>query len=263
MSAFKFSTIQSYLKSRAEPWGEITRLAAAASCQRSYFSRVLKGEVLLTPDHLHGLCEYWRLPEAETDFLSLLLDRERAATPSYQVKLDRRIAKALRDNENLEKRLATPRLETSERELVYYSAWHWSAIHLCTSIKAFQTESAISQALQLHPEIVKSTLIQLSEWGLVKRSGQRWLHGSSNLHLPNQSLLIGQYHRQWRERAANSSIVPSENGLHYTLVQAMDETAFREIMRILLSSIDQTLQVADASESKAVAAVTIDAFLVC
>ncbi|MGZ3703797.1 MAG: DUF4423 domain-containing protein [Bdellovibrionota bacterium] len=263
MNLFSFTDYRDYLHTRAkEEWGAITRLAEAAQCQRSYLSRAIKGEVLLTPDHLHGLCEYWRLTDEESEYLMLLLEKARATTPAYRARLERKLKKILRDQENLAKRLETPRITATERELYYYSAWHWAAIHMCTAAPALQTETSIVQALQVHPSLVKQTLLQLADWGLIKRSGARWVHASSNLHLPKQSPLIGQHHQQWRERAVSDSLKPEGDGLHYTQVQSMDEAAFREIKNILLGAIDRSLEISDAAISEKIVAVTIDSFAV-
>jgi hypothetical protein len=263
MNVFTFTTYREYLASRAkEKWGEISRLAAAAQCQRSHLSRAIKGEVLLTPDHLHSLCEYWHLPESECEYLMLLLEKARAGTPAYRARLDRKLEKILREQENLAKRLETPSIAASERELFYYSAWHWAAIHICTAVPALQTEAAIAQSLQVHPILVKQTLLQLAEWGLIKRDGKRWAHASSNLHLPKFSPLISQHHQQWRNRAVGDSLLPGSNSLHYTQIQAMDETAFRQLKEIFLRAIDNSLKIADAAKEEKIVAVTIDAFCV-
>jgi hypothetical protein len=235
-------------------------MAAASHCQRSYLSRALKGEVLLTPDHLHGLCEYWRLSEDESEYLLLLLEKVRAANAGYRARIERKIAKILSAREDLARRLETPAIAATERELLYYSSWHWAAIHMCTAVPKLQTESAISQALHVQPELIRQTLHQLADWGFCRRSGQRWLHAGSNLHVPRHSPLVGQHHQQWRTRAIEDSQISNGEGLHYTQIQAMSETAFRKIKGILLASIEETLKVADAAKEEKVVTVTIDAF---
>ena len=261
MNIFSYTIYRDYIAARAkDEWGAITRLAKAAGCQRSYLSRAIRGDVLLTPDHLHGLCEYWQLPDAEREYLHLLLEKARAANPSYRAHLERKQRNILREQENLAKRLETPRLSVGERELYYYSAWHWAALHIATSVPSLQTETALAQGLHLPLALVKQTLGQLSEWGLVRKSGSRWVHASGNLHLPKHSPLIGQSHQLWRQRAIADSLLPGSDGLHYTQLQSMDEAAFREIKGVLLASIDRSLALADGAKSEKVVAVTIDAF---
>lgn len=258
--SFSYSDYRQFLRARAEEWGEITRLAKAAQCQQSYLSRAIKGDVLLTPDHLHGLCEYWELPEDEAEYLHLLLEKARASTSAYRSRVELKLAKILRERENLARRLETPRIEATEREVLYYSNWHWVAVHLCTSVPALQTESAIAQALHLPVSLVKETLLKLSEWGLVRREGRLWTHSPGNLHLPKKSPLIAQHHRHWRSKAADDSLVPDGNGLHYTQIQSMDTAAFQEIKNIILASIDRTLSVADTAISERVVAISMDVF---
>ena len=259
MQIYSFTHYRDFLAKQSEPWGEISRMAKAASCQRSLLSRAIKGELLLTPDHGHALCEYWRLGEEEREYFMLLLERERAATKDYRAHLEKKIERVLRARENLAQRLETPAL-TKEWETTYYSAWFWSAIHICTSVPHLQTESALSQVLHLHPELVKHCLRSLEHWNLVQRKGKRWEHSSSNFHLPKNSPLIGQYHTQWRQQALSHCMVPGNAGLHYTQLQAMDTVAFRKIKELLLQAIEDSLKVGDAAESTNVVALSLDVF---
>lgn len=261
MDAFSFDDYRLYLKERASAdWGSITRMAKAAQCQRSYLSRAIKGEVQLTPDHWNGLCEYWRLPETESEYLMLLLEKARASSAAYRNRVERKLQRLRRERENLTNRLATPRLQTTEREMIYYSAWHWAAIHMATAIPSLQSEQAIAQELQLHLNLVRTSLQQMAEWGLVKKTGTRWVFGSSNLHLPKNSPLIGQHHNHWRQRAVGDSLLTNGDGLHYTQIQAMDAKAYHEIKNLLLATIDRSLKIADPAKEENLIAVNIDAF---
>jgi transcriptional regulator with XRE-family HTH domain len=263
MKTFDFDDYRRYLDARIKAeWGAITRVAKAANCQRSYLSRALKGEVLLTPDHLHGICEYWRLSEDETEYLMLLLEKARASSRSYRARVERKLSQILREQEDLTKRLHTPRIPTTERELLYYSAWHWIVIHLSTSIPSLQTEKAISQHLNLSPELVRFALDQLAEWELVKREGDRWKIASGNIHLPKNSPLIGQHHGHFRQKAVEDSLLPHGDGLHYSQLQAMEEETFREIKALFLRSIDESLKLADPAKEDRLIAVSLDVFRV-
>ncbi len=263
MSPFEFDDYRLYLDKRIRSeWGAITRVAEAAHCQRSYLSRAIKGEVLLTPDHLYGICEYWRQTDEETDYLMLLLEKARASTSRHREHIERKLNRLLRKQENLADRLRTPRIAVGDREVLYYSAWYWVAIHLSTAIPALQTEKSISQHLHLPPPLVKSVIEQLFDWGLVQRAGERWVFNSGNLHLPKNSPLIGQHHSHLRSKAVEDSLNPLSDGLHYSQMQAMEESTYQKFKQLFLQSIDDSLRLADPAKEERLVAVTLDVFKV-
>src|SRR3712207_4380184 len=64
--------------------GRLTQAAAYMSCQRSYLSRVLGGELHLTPEHAFKLAAFLQLSADQRDYLIALLEVERAGSPEYR-----------------------------------------------------------------------------------------------------------------------------------------------------------------------------------
>lgn len=156
MDLFTSSDYKAYLSKLVEgsSWGTISRLADAAGCQRSYFSKVLKGSIHLTTDHASGLCDYLKFSNEEADYFMALVELGRAATPAYRRRIHSKL-KMLRDeHENLTMRLKRPAARLGEKEMLYYSAWYYSAIHILVSIPEFQSVEAIAKRLELNTSIM-------------------------------------------------------------------------------------------------------------
>jgi uncharacterized protein (TIGR02147 family) len=264
LTPFACDDYKDYLRKKlADPdagWGSVTRLADAAGCQRSFLSRVLNGPIHLTPDHGHGLCEHWELTRAESEFFMLLLEKERASTQRYRKHIEAKLGALKREQENLSLRLNRPAPDMGQKEMVYYSAWHWSAVHIAVSIPELQTIPAIARRLQLPESLVASTLATLEGLGLVKRDGQRWGFASSELHLPKNSPLSSLHHSNWRQRATLDSQDASGSGVHFTVVQSMSLKAFEKIRRYAVEFVETASREAGPSKEEELVCIACDVF---
>src|SRR4051812_18663642 len=125
--------------SKNGPRGVISRLAEAAGCQRSYLSNVLRTHIHLIPDQAFGICRYLSLDETETAYFLLLLEKERAGTAAFRKHLEGELRQLQKEREDLAQRLARKPLQSEADQMIYYSAWHFAAIHILVSIPRFQT----------------------------------------------------------------------------------------------------------------------------
>lgn len=241
-------------------WGSITRFAEAIACQRSHVSRVLSGENELTPEQALAACRFWSLPDAESDFFCWLVDLSRAGTPELRRKLEGKLAQARREREDLAHRLGHERLGVEEREVLYYSAWYWSALHIMTSIERYQTSQSMAEKLMIPKALVEFCLSQMSEMGMVKFERGRWKFASTSLHLPKSSPLIGMHHQNWRSRAVMDTQSRSSDGVHYTVVQSLSLDDFNKLKAEVLRLIESYNRIAEPSEPEELVSLCCDFF---
>ena len=263
---YTFEDYKSYIRARIaegpREWGLITRLAAAAGCQRSYLSRVLGGSVHLTVEQSHDLCAHWGLGTSETEYFLCLVEIDRAASKTYRAFLERKKSTLKRGFEDLADRVNRPKAELGTREHLYYSAWYWTAIHMLVSIPGFQGIPEISKRLQLPEALVQAVLTQLEEFGYVRRQGHRWSYLGGERHVPRDSPLVALHHGNWRSRAVLDAQVPHARGLHFSVVQSMSRDVQRELNQRLLSFIDEAAKLAGPLAREELVAIGIDFFAV-
>ena len=180
------------------PWGLNTRLAAAAGCQRPYLSKALKSEAQLLPSQLFGISKFLKLSAVETEYLMLLLEPERAGEKVYRDHIKNKLRKSKLENEQLSKRVAREEKIVEGGSFEYYSTWYWSAIHLLTSIPAYQTPIKIATRLSLSLELVEGILQSLKKMNLVMKNGSKWQFHSHDHHIPKSSPLVCLHHNSWR-----------------------------------------------------------------
>ena len=147
----------------------------------------------------------------------------------------------------------------------YYSSWHYSAIHVATSVPEFQTRDAIASALGLAPGLVSQALEFLIEWGLVAEKKGRFVIGPVRMHLGAESPMISKLHANWRLQALQSfdhpATEPAED-LHYSTVLTLSRADVLRVREALLRAVDETEKIFRPSPEEVVYCVGIDWFRV-
>jgi uncharacterized protein (TIGR02147 family) len=241
-------------------WGGISRLADAAGCQRSYLSRVLSAELHLTPDHLYGICSWLKLAENETEYLLTILEEERASTLSYRERLKEKSTRLRKQHNELQNKVNRPLAPLDEKDYIYYSTWLFSALHILVSITAYQTTKEIASRLQLPVATAEHMLKQLQAWELIKFQKGKWSFSSAERHVPKRSPLVSFHHQNWRQRAVMDAQNPETDGVHFTVVQSMNEAAYKKIQTRLLDLIEEASKIAGPSPAEKLVCFTADFF---
>ncbi len=252
--------IHDWLDRAPESWGLITRLAEAAGCQRSFLSRVLNGPIHLTPDHGYGICALWELSESETEYFMAMLEHARSGSAGHRAHLESKLDRLRREHERLQNLVDRPTVSAGERESLYYSAWHWSAIHILVSIPGHQTVAAIARRLQLPEPLVEATLARLESFGFVCREAGRWRYAPSEIHVPSDSPWVSAHHANWRQRAVLDAQSNSPQSVHFTVVQSMSAKSLDRIRKMLLEFIEQSAREAGPSKEEELVCLTCDLF---
>lgn len=208
-------------------------LAKAAGCQSAYFSQVMKSRAQLTPDQAAGLCKYWRLNDVEAQGFMLLVYLGRAGTPELKSMLLSQLAELKRQQLDLSKRFQKPKSVRSDLESLYYSSWHWAAIHILCGIPGYEQARAIAKRLELPDELVYQGLCTLEKMDLVKRVGSGWSISGTGVHLPKTSPFTFMNHTMWRMRVMSRLQSDDETSIHYTAIFSLakkDVEALNELI---------------------------------
>ncbi len=266
MELFKVDDYREYLqyvvKTSEKGWGIVTKVAKAAGCQRSHLSRVINASSNLTADQAYGLCQFWSFDSLRTEYFLTLAEFGRSGSKEYRQKLKADLQSLRRKYEHLGQRLGIERASLGENEAIYYGAWHLSAIHIIVSIPEFRTSSAIARRLELPHELVEASLKQLSRMGLVKERSGKWEIVSWSIHLPAGSPYLNIHHNNWKQRALVASQLRQNDGVHYSVVQAISRKDFHNIKEHFLNAVDEYISLADPSEPEDIVGLNIDFFKV-
>lgn len=244
----------------AENRGLLTRAAEALGCQRSYLSRVLLGELHLTPDHAFALCEFLNYGEEKRIFFQLLVERERAGSRTYRLHLDKRVSELRQAHQNLANQTGRKNLTQSDLQVRYFSSWIWTAVHFLTSIPKFQAPDVLAHHLGLPLTLVKNCLSSLKNDDFVKQDKQKWIYSGGEFHLDKGAANLLLHHQNWRARAMLDAQNDQTEGVHYTAVQTLSRADAAKIKEKLLSFIAETSRIAGPSNPEEAVVLTIDLF---
>lgn len=265
MTVFDYLDSRAYLVDDVERNGKVTgyktKLAAAAGCQKSYLSQVLRGHWNLTQEHGLGLCQFWNFSELETDYFLELVSYTKVSLPGLKQRIKKKLQTIKSSHQDLGSRFQENKV-AERNQKIYYSSWHFGALHILSSIPAYQTVEAMSSRLSLPPAFIKDCLLELKRMGLVKDVQGRWEIQHGHIHLSRTSELNSFNHSNWRQRAVLDSQSKDTDGLHYTVVQSQSVEDFQKIKDLLLKTIDQTRKVVASSREEEAVGFCLDFFRV-
>ena len=207
-----------------------------------------------------GLTAFWSFTADETDWFLDLVNFARAETEPLKRKIRERLKEMRARRENLAEKFKKPRITASEKESLYYSSWHWSALHIITSIPAYRKVEAISERLNFSKDFVRECLKKLEMMGLVKSVGSEWRVISGGLYIPRESFLSANHHSNWRGRAGLDARRIPNDSIHYTDVVSHSFNDFEKIKDLLLAVIDQTRKIVKPSKEEEGSCLCIDFF---
>ena len=235
INIFEYTDYKAYLRAvikAADLRGYSSRLAEAAGCQKSYFSSSLTGKSHLLPDQIYSLADFLKLSEDEREYLILILDYQRANTPTYRKYVHKKIQERQIAWADLKNRLKQQPLRGSELEGLtqsYYSNYLYAALHIAVSIPSLQNLKALSEYFSLPEAVVLHHLGQLELMGLIEQKGAKWIWKSGDLHLPKNSPWIQTHHANWRMQALADLPLQRNDSLHFSGVQSLSRKDLEQL----------------------------------
>ena len=254
--------IQKKIEENSLARGYKTQLALAAGCQKSFLSQVLHSHIHLTPDHAMGLTVFWGLLPDERDYFLELVQKDRASSRSLKELSASRLQEIRRRNQDLATRFQKTKPIEEAQQALYYSSWHWSAIHIMLTIPVFSYSHAIASRLLLPEAFVIQCLENLQQMRLVVKQGKKWRVTQNDIHLPQDSPLTAMNHGNWRNRAVADAQMRSPGNVHYTALHSLSRKDFDVIKGILLSALDKSRQIVKPSSEEELACICVDWFSV-
>lgn len=266
MNIFEFDDYRDFLRAKIgeaqQARGYKSALADAAGCQRSAFSQVLGGKMHLSRDHAADLARFLGLDPDEEEYFVLLLDLARAQSKRLTAITRRRLAELKSKRLHRGSVLAEPTIQEVSQQTLYYSSWYWGAVHILTTIPAYQSAAAIAKRIELPLLVVQEALAALQRMGLVQKTGEKWRATKQSIHLPVDSPLNEINHSHWRLRAIQDVQKKNVDSMHYSLVCSMSKADAERLRELLLEQIRKERDLIGPSKEEEVYCLTHDFFRV-
>ena len=220
-------------------------LAEAMRIQKSYLSKVLKGEANLSSDQLHLGCQYLELNADESRFLQLLLEKERTGIPERKESLDAQVEKIRARNQETRKHLTAPEVRSAEQSGPlgageYYIDPLNQLVHIALTIPRYLADPRkLAGVLGVSSLRIESALQTLARLGVISirpeedsdnRSKGRLELLQRQVHLPRGS----PFYRPWRAQLRLWALqrmqeLGAKEAYTFSVVFSTDEATRKEI----------------------------------
>ncbi|MBV6514014.1 MAG: hypothetical protein FMNOHCHN_03600 [Ignavibacteriaceae bacterium] len=236
------------------------QLAEAIQCQTAFVTHVLSGNYHFSLEQAEACGRWMGLSQEEIEFLLLLVMHQRAGTKSLEKLLGQQIAAKKEELNTLKNRLKISEAMSQEDQIVYYSSWHFAAIHMALLIPELQTLEGLQNYFQLSPTRLRHILDFLVNKGLIKQEKGVFKSVIPVLHLGSNSPLLNQHHTNWRLKAIESIIGKSSSDLHYSGVISLSQDDFDWVRERLSQLLEEVVARLKDSKDEKLACLSFDWF---
>lgn len=261
---FEFSSYKPYLERRLGGYrqrrGQRSQVAKALSCQPTFVTQVLNGNAHFSLEQAERLNRYLGHSEDESEFFFLLIQHDRAGTKELRDYFLKKIEAVRASRQVLVNRLGKSQTLSLEQQSVYYSSWHYAALHIAVAIPGLQTREALADYFKLPLKKVTETLQYLSSTGLVRLEDGRYIIGATKIRLGNNSPSIIRHHGNWRVQALESLDREEPTDLHYSGVLCLTLKDKEKIKSMILDALKEHLKISDAAREEELVCYNIDLF---
>jgi uncharacterized protein (TIGR02147 family) len=235
-------------------------LAKAAECQPTYISQVLHGKAHLSPEQGERITRYLKLGKEESEYFLLLLHHDRAGTTElksfYRTQIEERIVARM----NVVNRLGPNNILTEEQHAIYYSSWHYAALHVALSVPELRTVEALARHFNLRRDRIEKVLQFLVEAGLANQTKNIYTIGAAEVLLGKHSPHIVKHHTHWRQQAIESLEEESASELHYSGVMTLAKNDVLKLKERMLEQIKNNVDLIRESKEEEVYVICMDLF---
>lgn len=260
MSPLEFRDYKQFFNKRLRVGGrgQLKRLAEHLNIHTSLVSQILKGAPHFTGDQALGACDYLGLSPIETDYVVLMVQRERAGTPSSRRYYDEKLRDVKEKAQDLSARLQVQTTLTEGARAQYYSAWYYGGIRLLTATEKFNEPQSIARKLDLPVSVVTPVIQFLLDHQLLEIKGGHYSPGNTSTYIGRDSLLLQRHHLNWRSRMSDQIPHAVETDLHYTHPVTLTLEDFEKLREQMIQWIDQYRKVVEPSKPELLACLTLD-----
>jgi uncharacterized protein (TIGR02147 family) len=238
------------------------KLAEAMNCQTPFISHVLSGDYHFSLEQTEACAHWMNLSESETNYFMYLVMWARAGTSSLKNHLFQQIKKMREEETVLKKKLKIEDILSPEAQLVYYSSWHYAAIHMALLIPELQTIDALTMHFKLSNKRILQLIDFLIKIGLVRESRGLLKVVKPMIHLEKSSPLLLQHHSQWRLKAIDElqSLSTGSTALNYSGAIALSNDDYSWIKLRLSELLKEISERIKNSKDETVVCLNFDCF---
>lgn len=235
-------------------------LAQKLQCHRAYISLVLNRKANFSLEQTELLAEFMALSEDESDFLFLLVQKERAGSKNLEQRFLQKLKEAKELQLRLTHRMRREKQISEKDQAIFFSEWYYSVILLLCGMEAFQTREAIAARLHLSMTTINKALSFLQSIGFIEQKGDRFLRSHPGIFLRQESPFINTHHGNWRLQAMQSLGKRGAHDFHYSGAATIGAADIVKLRKVFVDSIERATKLIGDSQEEDVVGICVDLF---
>ncbi len=235
-----------------------SKLAEFIGCQSGYISHVLNGNAQLSLEQAYKAAGFLSLNERERKYLLLMIEASRAGTKELRAHFEGELSSLREEYLNIKERVGGARTLTEKEQSIYYSSWHYLAVHVISSLKDYNDSKSISTALGVSEAVVSKILLFLLQTGIVQEDKGSLKAGLTDVHLNRESPLIRQHHTNWRVAAIQSLMNDTKTDIHYSTVSSLSKDDAENLRSEMVKLIEKYVEVVKPSKEEVMYGFNLD-----
>ncbi len=240
-------------------YGVYSRIAEHLGTNSVVVSQVFKSDRDLSMEQAAKLSRFMNLDLLETDYLLLLVQRDRAGAHELKQILTRQLNEIRARGQAIKNRIQHEQLTDADKS-IFYSSWYFIATWLAATLPEFSSMKSLSQHFRVPEHVLAEALRFLLEKGLLVKNGNRFEFGTNVIHVPHDSPFAIKHHMNWRMKALRAMDQKNDVNLHYSASMVMSEELQRKIREEIVQFIQAQTKNVAASESEKLVCLNIDFF---
>lgn len=244
MNIYSYSNYREFLQKTIESQKKLDSsrnfqtLATAMRLQKSYLSKVIKGDADLNSDQLYLACEYLGVGAEATDYLLLLLEHARCVVTKRREALDRRIRKIQNEKLQTDSHISA-KAATGDTFSDYYLNPILLVVHMSMFIERYRKNaSLLAKDLGIPLARITDAILKLQELGVLKYERETYTVLIDHIHLPANSPLYPAWRAQLRLLSQQKLQVSStEDAYSFSVAFSADEATRKHIQKKFLDLI--------------------------
>lgn len=235
-----------------------TKLSETLGCQSGYISHVLNGDAHFSLEQAIKISKFLNHKSREQKFFLLLVELARAGTPELRNYFKEELKALLDIHHNIKERVGDSKILSETEQSVYYSSWHYLAIHVLSSLPEYNDAKSIANALKIPEDVVGKVLLFLIQTNILKDEKGKLTPGVTQVHLNRESPLIRQHHTNWRIAAIQSLMNDNKNDVHYSTLSTLSKSDAEKLRAEMLLLIEKYVEVVKPSEEEVMYGFNLD-----
>lgn len=264
-SVFESKDYKAYINDlfRARPSrgrGERAKLAEALRCHTAYISQVLNGDSHFSMEQAEAANGHLGHSREEAEFFLLLVLHGRAGSTALRTRVGAQINNIIERRLILKNRLEYRKTLREEDQAIYYSSWHYTAVHFALMIPGLRERNRLASYLSISRRKLDEVLSFLVRCGLAVKNGDKYTTGESSIHLGSDSAMIDKHHTNWRLQAIRSLDSERPDELHYSSVITITKSDAVVIKSALIEAIEKVRGIVKPSPEENLFCYALDLF---